>query len=383
MKYVPLLWSGIWRKPFSTLLTFLSICVAFLLFGLLHGVTTAMDGAIDKLAANRLNIIHAEMRAPLPIGYLSIIERVPGVKEVSAVSWVQGYFGDPKNWTNAAARSSVNGLSDSDEIELSHEYRAAFEKTRVGALVDRRLALKYGWKIGDLVPFTSNWRQKSGSNVWTFELVGVYDVPPNSFLADQLWFHFEYFDEARLLNKGTSDMFVVFTSDVNRNVEVAEAIDNRFENSSSPTTTTSERELARSGMEQAIDFSTLVKGVLGGSFFTLLLITATAMMESVRERTPELAVLKTLGFASSFILALVFAEALVLYATGGALGLAISKSLYPMIAPRTSGGGNTIPLPTSVIVQGALFSLLAAVLSGVAPALRAQRVSIVNALRRG
>jgi putative ABC transport system permease protein len=383
MKYLPLLWSCVWRKPMRTLLTLLSISVAFVLFGLLHGVTSAMDAAISELAANRLLVANAETRAPMPIAHLSKIARIDGVSEATAVSYVQGYFGNQKNWTNAWARSSARGLKESGEVKLSDAQVEAFESTRVGAIADRRLAEKYGWKIGDQIAFTSFWRQQTGSNVWNFELVGIYDVPANSFLADQFWIHFQYFDEGRILSKGTADSFIVYTTDPRRNVEVSAAIDSLFENSSSPTSTMVERELARSGMEQAIDFNLLVKAVLGGSFFTLLLITATAMMESVRERIPELAVLKALGYSGASVLCLVFAEAMILYGFGGISGLAVSKTFYPFIAPMTSGAGKPIPMPSEVILQGSLIAVTAAFISGVLPALRAQRLSIVKALRRG
>ncbi|MBX5460806.1 MAG: ABC transporter permease [Steroidobacteraceae bacterium] len=383
MKYLPLLWYGVWRKPFRTLLTFLSIGVAFLLFGLLHGVTSALDYAIAQFAANRLNVQSAEGRAPLPIAHLSRIAQVEGVTDVAALSYVQGYFGDPKNVTFAYAWSSIRGLEDSGEVSLSEEYAQAFAQTRTGAVADRRMAQKYGWKIGDQIPFTSIWRQTNGSDVWTFELVGVYDAPANSLLSDQLWIHYQYFDEARHRSRGTTDTFIVYTDAASRNAEIGAAIDALFSNSAHPTSTTDQRQLVRMGMEQAIDFNLLVKAVLGGSFFTLLLITANTMMESVRQRIPELGVLKALGYTDRGVLLLVFSEAVTLYALGCALGLVVSTAFYPLIAPVTSGAGNIIPMRWGVIFQGCLIALAAAFVSGAAPALRAQRLSVVDALRRG
>jgi putative ABC transport system permease protein len=383
LKYLPLLWSEVWRRPFRTALTFLSIGTAFVLFGLLHGVTATFDGVIDLMPANRLKVLHAEMRTPLPIGYLDKISQLEGVTNVTAVSYVQGYFGEARNWTNAAAWSNAQGLFGSSDVQLDKAFAEAFDKNRMGAIADRSLAQRYGWNIGDLIPMTSLWRQQNGSNVWTFELVGLYDAPPNSLLADQFWIHFQYFDEARVLNKGTADSLIAHTDDPRRNAEIGEAIDALFENSSSPTSTMSEREMLRAGMEQAMDFNLLVKLVLGGSFFTLLLVTASTMMESVRERITELAVLKALGYGNTIISSLVLAEALFVYLLGGAFGLCVAKSFYPLIAPRTPGAGSAIPLPWEVIAQGAVIVVLASVASGIAPALRAQRLSVVDALRRG
>jgi putative ABC transport system permease protein len=372
-----------WRKPFRTTLTFLSIAVAFVLFGLLHGVTTVLDQAMNQFAANRLMVQHAEGRFPLPIAYLSKIEQLDGVVGVAGISYLPGYFGEPRNWTYAVAWTDAEGLLASGEIKLSRDEATAFAHKPNGAIADRRLAQKYGWGIGDQLPLTSVLRQNNGSNVWTFELVGLYDAPPNSLLADQFWIRHHFFDAARLSKRGTVDTYIVYTIDPARNDDVANAIDSLFSNSSSPTSTTSGRELLRAGMEQAIDFNLLVKAILSGSFFTLLFVTATTMMQSVRERIPELAVLKALGYSSAVVLCLVFAEALVLYAFGAVFGLGVSEAFFPMIAPIHPGSGNRFAMPWHVILQGCLIATAAAGISAVVPARRAQTLTVVNALRRG
>jgi putative ABC transport system permease protein len=380
MKYLPLLWGSMWRHPFRTVLTLLSIWVAFLLFGLLHGVTTTVDGVIDHFAANRLSVLNSEGRVPLPIAYLSKIGEVPGVSTVAALTYVPGYFGDPKHGTVAYAWSSARGIKDSGEVEISQAYVDAFARTRIGAVADEALAHKHGWRIGDLIPFTSPVRKVDGNNVWTFELVGFYKAPPHSLFSDQLWIHHEYLDEARVLHRGTADTFIVYTTDVSRNDDISAAIDALFSSSSASTTTQIEREWMRAGWSQAIDFHLLTKAILGGAFFTLLLITANTMMESVRQRIPEFGVLRVLGFSDAAVLLLVLSEAILLYALGAALGLTSSKGFFPLIAPVTSGG--PIPMPMSVIIQGGLIALAAAMISGAVPAIRAQRLSVVQALRR-
>lgn len=380
MKYVFLMWSGFWRKPARTILTTLSIAVAFVLFGLLHGVTSATERAIDQFAANRLSVQSREGLTHLPISHLSKIAQVPNVVGVSPVAWMHGYFRDRKNGLAAQAAGGTSYLSSS-EVTVDEQHARAFVRTRSGALADRALAQKYGWKVGDIVPMTSEWRKADGTNVWFFDLVGFYDAPANSLFSGHLWFHYEYFNESRLSAKDTVDSFVVYTTSARHNAEVARTLDRQFENSSHATLTQSEREWVQSGMEQAIDFGLLVKAILGGSFFTLLFVTANTMMESVRQRIPEFGVLKAIGYSNAVILLLVLAECALLHLLGAALGLATSLAFFPLIAP-VSSALEPIPMPMSVIVQGAFIAMIGAVVSAAAPALRARRLSIVAALRR-
>lgn len=380
MKYAFLVWSGFWRKPGRTILTTLSITVAFVLFGLLHGVTAATERAINQFAANRLSVQSREGRSPLPVSYLSKIARVPNVVDVSPLAWMHGYFRDRKNGLAAQASSGTSYL-ESGEVAVDEQYARAFVSTRSGALADRVLAQKYGWKVGDVVPITSGWRKADGTNVWFFDLVGFYEAPSNSLFAGQLWFHYEYFNESRLRAKDTVDSFVVYTTSVRHNAEVARNIDRQFQNSSHATLTMSQREWVHAGVDQAIDFGLLVKAILGGSFFTLLFVTANTMMESVRQRMSEFGVLKAIGYSNTGVLLLVLAECGVLHLLGAALGLATSRAFFPLIAP-VSSALEPIPMPMSVIVQGALIATISTVVSAAAPAWRARRLSIVAALRR-
>lgn len=380
MKYMFLVWSSLWRKPGRTVLTTLSIVVAFTLFGLLHGVTTTIDRAISQYSATRLSVQSSDGRDPLPVSYLSKIAAVPHVASVSSVAWMHGYFTDPGNGLAAQALGGTLPL-DSGEVTIDETSAAAFERTRSGALVDRELARKHGWQVGDVIPITSQWRRTDGSNVWFFDLVGFYDAPPNSLFSGQLWFRYEYFDESRLRSKGSVSSFLVYTTDARRNAEVALAIDRQFQNSSHPTLTQSQREWVRAGMEQAIDFNLLVQAILGGSFFTLLFITANAMMESVRQRVHEIGVLKAVGYSDELVLMLVLAESAVLHLVGSVAGLTTSVAFFPLIAP-VSSAGQPISMPLDVIVRAAIIAALSAVLSATIPALRAQRLTVVAALRR-
>lgn len=380
MKYWGLLWAALWRKPFRTLLALLSVTVAFTLFGLLHGVVAVHNGIIGSLAANRLHVQSLNGRGvTLPISYANQIRQIPGVTAVTATVWLQGYYQEPKNTFFARATSDGRPLFYSNDVHISRAEIDAFERTKTGAVVDRVLANQFGWKLGDRIPFHSTVAKQDRSTLWEFEIVGIYDSRDLG-LEHQLWFHYDYLDAGRAFAKGTAQSYSILTSDPQRNAAVADAIDERFANSSAPTTTQSEREWAMAGMEQAIDFNLLVKAIVGSSLFTLLLVTGNTLMESVRQRIPELAVLKTVGYPNRTLLALVVGESSLLYLMGAGVGLALSTAFFPLIAPSTPSG--RIGMPLSVMLQGAAIALGIALLSSIAPALFAHRLSVIDALRR-
>jgi putative ABC transport system permease protein len=381
LKYAGLLWSALSKRMFRTTLTILSITVAFILFGLLHGVTSAIDQEMSQFAATRLSVFNSVEQQPLPLSYREQIQQLPFVQRVDAFSPLVSYFRESSNRVLAGGIASADDIRLPEELHLASEYAKAFAANRTAAIADRKLADKYGWKIGDKVPLHSTELNREGTTVWTFDLVGFYDVPKHSTFGGLLYFRHDYLDEARVHGAGTAVSFLVYTTDPSRNVEVEAAIDRRFANSSAQTTTRSEMEWYKAASGEAIDFNLLVTSVLGATLFTLLLVTANTMMESVRQRTPELAVLKAIGFSDRMILMLVFVEAFALYALGAMLGLGLSRLLFPHIGPVDTTL-DPLPLPLSVYLQGAGLAIGATLLSSVVPAVRAQRLSIVDALRR-
>jgi putative ABC transport system permease protein len=381
LKYAGLLWSALSKRMFRTTLTVLSITVAFILFGLLHGVTAAIDHEMSQFAATRLSVFNSVEQQPLPMAYREEIAKLPFVQRVDAVSPSISYFREPANRVLAAAIGGGDEMRLPQELPILAEYAKAFATTRTAAIADRKLADRYGWKIGDKVPLHSRELNHEGTTVWTFDLVGFYDVPKHSTFSGLFYFRHDYLDAERVQGAGTAGSFLVYTTDPSHDVEVETAIDKRFANSSAQTTTRSEMEWYQEASGEALDFNLLVTCVLGATLFTLLLITANTMMESVRQRMPEFAVLKTIGFSDRKVLALVFVEALALYAVGAVLGLALSHLLFPAIGPVDTTL-DPLPLPFFVYLEGAVLAVGATILSAVVPAVRAQRLSIVDALRR-
>jgi putative ABC transport system permease protein len=385
MKYFPLVWAALWRRKPRTILTMLSIVVAFLLYGLLQGVLAAFTAGVDIAGADRLITTGKYSLTQMqPIGYASQIRSVPGVTQVAYQSWFGGIYQEEKNFF-AQFPSDVGPYLDLyPEVQLPADQKAAFLKTRTGAIVLKKLADKYGWKIGDKVPIISTiWPKKDGSNVWEFDLVGIFDCADGATRAqhEYLLFHHEYFEQARAFGEGTVGWFIERVEDPARNAEIARAVDRLFANSPNPTKTDSEKAFNQGFVKQFGNLQLILGGIMSAVIFTLLMLTGNTMMQSVRERIPELAVLKTLGYSDRTVLWLVLAEALLLCGFAALLGMALAAWLAPSI-----GAGLPIPGFAGMKLTADAWLIGTAVAGGLAlavglpPALRAMRLEIVNAL---
>ena len=376
MKYLPLVWAGLWRKPARTVFTLLSIVVAFILFGILAGVDAGLARALELARLDRL-FADARFGAPLPISYAEQIMKVPGVTVVAPRWFMSAYYQDPKNQTGVLAVDE-RFFAVRPEIAISKEQLDALRRTRTGAVVGVALADKHGWKLGDKIPLESSTLRDDGTRVWTFDVVALVD---NVDQQGAFWFiaNYEYVDEQRLGNKGLINRFILRIDDPGRASQIARAIDDLFANSSSPTRTVSERSSAESSINWIGDINFFTKAVLGAVAFMLLFLTGNTMMQSVRERTPEFAVLKTLGFSDWRILVLVFAESVALCAAAALAGLAIAKLVIPLVRDDIPGA-SFVQMPWVAIVTGLAFALLVAFVSGLLPAMRAKRLSIIDAL---
>ena len=380
MKYFPLIWAGLRRKPVRSILTLFSVIVAFVLFGALHGVTAAIDSLIDGMSDTRLRIqSKVSLVEPLPISYLARIESVKGVEGVGYYAWFGGYYQEPKNQISVGAVDVDRLHSMFPELNLKDEYAAAMRSTRNGALIGRDLAATRGWKIGDKLPLKSNiYMRKDGAPQWDFEIVGIYDFGDGKIPTNELWFNYSYFDEARTFGNGTVMMYFAKIANPASSGVISEAIDQQFANSTFETQTVNERDWLRGRIAQIGDMQFFVNAIVAAVMFTLLFLTGNTMMQSVRERIPELAVLKTYGFGNASILALVFGEALLLCVAAAGIGLGIAAALSPMIYRQIGAGGMSFPL--NVIWTGIALSAAVAIVSSLPPARRVQRLNIVDAL---
>ena len=380
MKYLPLIWAGLWRKRARTVLTLLCVVVAFGLFGMLHGFTAAIDGIVDAMSDTRLRIMsRVSIMEALPLAHRQRIETVPGVEGVSYYNFFAGYYQERTNGVQVGAIDVATLDAIYPEIELDPAYVEAMKRTRNGGLVGEDLAAERGWKIGDRIPLGSAvWRRKDGAESWDFEIVGSYRSPSGKVPTNELWVNYDYFDEARAAGNGTVTLYFVKINESKGAAEIAERIDALFANSMFETQTQSEKDWLRGQIGQIGDIAFFVNAIIGAVMFALLFVTGNTMMQSVRERIPELAVLKTYGFSNTAVVSLVLAESLVLCSVAAAIGIGIAAVISPAIYRELGAGGLNLPLP--VVSMGFALAAVFAVVSAALPALRAQRLSIVDAL---
>jgi len=379
MKYFPLIWATLWRKKARTILTLLSIIIAFFLFGMLQGVNSAINHSVELANVDRLiSINRVSLTEPLPMSYLSQIQSVPGVEAVAYSSWFGSYYQDPKQFVFGTPIDVDLYFPIVPEVEISDEAIDKLKRTRTGAVVGEPLMEKYGWSVGDRIPIQSTiWtKADDGTSNWEFDIVGTYNVSEDPNQANGFFFNYEYFEEARAFAKGTVGWYFLKVSDPTRAAEVANAIDARFANSASETKTQSEKEFQQSFIKQFGDINFIVNAILGAVFFTLLFLTGNTMMQSVRERIPELAVLKTLGFSDGKVVSFVVAEALMLCLLAALIGLGFSALAFPAL----KGFIGEANLQREVIVTGVSAAVVLALIIALMPASRALRLSIVDAL---
>jgi len=384
MKYFHLVWAALFRRKSRTFLTLVSIIAAFVLFGLLDSVRVAFTAGDSVAGAGRLVVTSKmSMQQPLPESLGARIAAVPGVSDVASANWFGGVYQDPKNQVISFA-VSPNYLSLYPELSLPADQLAVWNKTRTGAIVGAALAKRFGWKIGDKIPLQSTIfpSKSSGNNTWTFDIVGIFHAkdPRQAGREQMLMFHWKYFDENNAFGSGTVHWYVVKVADPARADAVAHAIDAISVNSDHETKTQTEQAFQASFIKQLVNIGFIVTAIMGAVFFTLLLLTGNTMMQAVRERTSELAVLKTLGFTSASVLAMVLAEGVLMLVLGGAIGLGLVSLIVPAIAAATGGMVPVHAMPGSTWLAGLVLMVLIGVVVGLPPALRAMRLNIVDAL---
>jgi len=317
----------------------------------------------------------------LPYSLASQIASVPGVANVSYAQWFGGIYQDTKNFfPNFAVGPGFMELYP--EWVLPPEQLKAFNAERTGAIVGEALAKQFGWKLGDTIPLQATIFPTKGSNDWTFKLVGIFKLADRKRQGEerQMVFNWKYFDEANDYIKGQVNWFVLDLEDSSKATQVAKAIDALSDNSDHETKTQSEQAFNQAFVKQFADIGLIVTAIMSAVFFTLLLLTGNTMAQAVRERIPELAVLKTIGFSNRSVLWLVLAEAVLLVVLGGAIGLGIAAVLMPAISAASQGLVQLSTVPTGTWLLGIGLMIAIGLVVGAQPALRAMRLNIVDAL---
>lgn len=383
MRYLHLLLANLRRRKLRTLLTILSVTVAFVLFGYLAAIRVGLSGGVDMAGADRLIVRHrVSLTQMLPIAYQQKIAQVPGVASVNHQSWFGGIYQDPKNFFAQIPTEPESFLAMYPEFILPEEQKLAWQRTRNGVIVGRSLAKRFNWRVGDLIPIQSTiWTAKDGGRTWEFEVVGIFDGAEKGTDTSGFYFRYDYFDENRSFGTGLVGWYIVRVRDSNEAAEVAATIDETFTNASPETKAETEKAFLQGWAKQIGDIGLIVTGILSAVFFTILLVAGNTMAQSVRERTEELGVLKALGFTNGQVLALVLGESCLMAGLGGVLGLALAWFLISAGDP-TGGALPVFYFPVGDLMLGVMLVLGLGIAAGAFPALQAMRLRIAEALRR-
>jgi putative ABC transport system permease protein len=381
LKWLPLLKSGFGRHRLRLAFTVASIVVAFLLFGLLWAVRSALTSGVEVAGQDRLITTHrTSIIQGLPSSYLGRVRQLGDVRGAASLSWFGGYYQDPRVQLGVFA-VDPNYFDLYPELSIPRAQLEDWQSDRAAAIVGPAIAARYGWTVGEIVPLQSNvWRRKDGRAEWPVRIAAIYaqqNGDPNT-----IFLHYDFLNEARTFAKDEIGWVISRLRDARRGPAVAAEIDAMFANSPEETKTSSEKAVAQSFANQIGDIGAILTFVVSAVFFAMLLVTANTMAQSVRERTPELAVLKTLGFRDGAVLALVLGESVLITLVGGALGLALAVGATGALAPALSAFLPSFAVPREAMVQGLAFMVVLGVAAGLVPALAAMRLQIVTALRR-
>lgn len=378
MKFARLLWANLLRKKVRATLTILSFAVSLFLFGILAVVKGAFSQGIDVAGADRLILINkTSLIQPLPIAYQNRILRIPGVAKVTHATWFAGVYQDPKTFIPQFAIDSDSYRGVYPEFKIDPSQWDAFLRDREGCVVGEGTAKRFGWKLGDRIPFQGTIFR----GTWEFNIRAIYHGTRQQDDVTQFWFHQKYLEERRQWGKGMVGWYTIQVTDPDLSPKVVKAIDSTFANSPWETNTQTEKSFATSFVKQFGNIEFLIMVIGSVVFGTLLLVTGNTMAISVRERYGELAVMKTIGYPDWGVMLLILGESTLFAAIGGGLGILLAKGF-------TLGGdptGGLLPfffLPPKMMGLGLVLAIVVGLLSGLLPALGARRLQVVEALRR-
>ena len=387
MRFLPIVWRNLLRRKFRTFFTMGAIFFAFLLFGVLMAIKSAFAMGVDMAGQGRLMVIDkVSIINPLPASYEQQIKQLEGVTDITHANWFGGYYQDVRNQFATFATDPESWLRVyPKEFDLPEEQKKAWIADRTGAIVGIDTAKKYGFTVGQRVPIQGTIYRRPDGGPWEFTIDGIYDSKIKGADKTNVLFNYQFLRETIPETSGLRDRYnwYVFTvSDPDRAPQIAAKIDSMFANSPSETKTNTEKAFVSDWAKQVGDIGKIMMWIVAMAMFTILLVAGNTMAQAIRERTNELAVLKTLGFGEGRILSLVLLESIAIAIVGGGLGLALS---YAYITYKGDPTGGLLPaffFPTPQIILGVFLVLALGIAAGFLPAWQASRLRIVDALRR-
>jgi len=379
VKFFPLVWAGLWRRPTRTILTAFSIVIAFVLLGLLAGVNAGFAKSIADAHRDFL-VTGTRVRggAPMPIATMAKIQSLPGVKEVAPRAYFTGVYRElgQRNMAAAIATQPELFFRMQPRLVVSRKDLDALRDDRAGMVATPAMLEWFGWKVGETVILRSPTPKTDGTSLWTFHIIGTIGTPP---VGPPSYFgviNYDYFDEYRVQDRGTAEIFYVRIADPTKAVAMSAAIDQIFANSPHETRTRSQQARAELQAKQMGDVRFFTNAIMGAVLFTLAFLTGNTLRQALQERAREFAVLRALGYSSRRVLALAYSEALLLYLPAAVLGLVIAY----LAAPLAREDIGRIVVSPGVAAAGLLCAALLAFLGAALPASNVARLPIPAAL---
>lgn len=380
MRFVPLVWAAVMRKPARAILTLLSVMLAFTLFGLTIGMNATFVKMQEQARADRI-FSGSRFGGQLPIGMARQIESVPGVALVASSNNLFGYISDPKNRV-FVQMNDENVPKVNPEWPITPAQWQMIRDNRRGVIVSRKQAERWKLRVGDIFNIVTPVQKKAdGTTSWTFQVVAI--TPDIDYIMQGYMFgNYDYFDKGRLLqDQGRTGMFRIKLNDPTRTAAIAEQIDDKFANSATPLQSITEK-AAFDVSSTGVDIAAVDRQIALAGMFMVLFLTANGIAQTVRERFAEFATLKTIGFSDRGVIGLVFAEAAFPCLLGAILGVGFAAVLTHFL-PALVPAGDNVPLPQMtpmVLLWATLCAALVAFASSALPAMRLRRMDIATAL---
>ena len=383
MNHFSLVRKNLLRKKTRTFLLFIAILMAFLIYAVLSSFNQAFNAGVKVAAADRLVVVNKiNFTQSLPYAYYNRVRALAGVQNIFYADWFGGYYQEPRNMVITMAVEPVGWFAVFSEVLVNDEQKRTFLNDRTGILIGRMLAKRMNWQVGQQIPINSSiYRQSSnGQPTWKFTIRGIFDANRPEFDTNFAVFHHEYFNEARDMGKDSIGWMVLTTGDPARNENVMHAIDALFANSSFETETTTEQAFNKAFLEQIGSISLIIRSVVAAALLTILMIVGNSMYRAIRERTAEIAVMKTLGFTGKRLFALTLAESCLLTWSAGLLGLGLASILLYTLAPMLASVLPSLKMTTTTLFSSLLLMCALGLFTGFIPAWQALRLNIQQGL---
>ncbi len=378
-----LIWMNFKRNKGRKFLTLLSVLIAFLMFGVLMAVRHGLNFSENSEAGARrlLTMNKVVLAAPMPVAYAERIAQVPDVKAVTYFGAMAGAYQNTSNNFLVVSAPAQSLFQVYPEFYVTTAQRQSWLKDRTGALVMPKLMQQFGWKVGEKVPILTKTKQKDGSTTWTVTIDGVItDRSENNSGAKEMFIHYQYFDETRAAGEGTVNQFVELLDNQDQAGPISQAIDTLFTNASPQTRTGPEQAVARTMLAQVGNIGAIITDVTIAVFFSMLLIIGAILLHSARERLPEFALLKALGFGNRTVTGVVLGESLLTCLVGGITGMVFAWLLVEALRQTVTQALPSFEITALSIAGSIALIALFGVLTSLLPIVQLRSLSVRDAL---